>query len=45
MVVRECVGDRSRSAHEQSLFVLQAKYADVVSIEETCRNIERLASA
>jgi nicotinamidase-related amidase len=45
MVVRECVGDRSRSAHEQSLFDLQAKYADVVSIEETCRNIERLASA
>jgi len=35
MVVREAVGDRSRSAHEQSLFDLNAKYADVVSLEET----------
>ena len=31
MVVREAVGDRSKSAHEQSLFDLDAKYADVVS--------------
>jgi len=45
MVVRECVGDRSRSAHDQSLFDLQAKYADVVSIDETCRYIEQLAPA
>ncbi len=45
MVVRECVGDRSYSAHDQSLFDLQAKYADVVSIEETCRYIEQLAAA
>jgi maleamate amidohydrolase len=35
MVVREAVGDRSASAHEQSLFDLNAKYADVVSLEET----------
>lgn len=35
MVVREAVGDRSQAAHEQSLFDLQAKYADVVSLEET----------
>ncbi len=35
MVVREAVGDRSRAAHEQSLFDLQAKYADVVSLDET----------
>jgi maleamate amidohydrolase len=35
MVVREAVGDRSVAAHEQSLFDLQAKYADVVSLEET----------
>ena len=34
MVVREAVGDRSVSAHEQSLFDLNAKYADVVSLEE-----------
>jgi maleamate amidohydrolase len=35
MVVREAVGDRSTAAHEQSLFDLQAKYADVVSLDET----------
>ena len=35
MVVREAVGDRSAAAHEQSLFDLQAKYADVVSLDET----------
>ena len=35
MVVREAVGDRSQAAHDQSLFDLQAKYADVVSLDET----------
>ncbi|MFM0174719.1 isochorismatase family protein [Paraburkholderia sediminicola] len=35
MVVREAVGDRSAAAHEQSLFDLNAKYADVVSLAET----------
>ena len=34
-VVREAVGDRSENAHEQSLFDLNAKYADVVSLDET----------
>lgn len=42
MVVRECVGDRSQNAHEQSLFDLQAKYADVVSLSQTCRYIDQL---
>ncbi len=35
MVVREAVGDRSVAAHNQSLFDLDAKYADVVSFDET----------
>ncbi len=35
MVVREAVGDRSTPAHEQSLFDLNAKYADVVGLDET----------
>lgn len=35
MVVREAVGDRSAAAHDQSLFDLDAKYADVVSLAET----------
>ena len=44
MVVRECVGDRSKSAHDQSLFDLHAKYADVVGLYETCAYIEKLPS-
>lgn len=35
MVVREAVGDRSVAAHDQSLFDLNAKYADVVGLDET----------
>jgi len=35
MVVREAVGDRSRAAHEQSLFDLETRYADLVSLSET----------
>lgn len=34
IVVREAVGDRSAPAHEQSLFDIQIKYGDVVSVEE-----------
>ena len=34
MVVREAVGDRSKAAHEQSLFDLDQKYADVVTLED-----------
>ena len=34
VVVREAVGDRSQAAHDQSLFDLNAKYADVVSLDE-----------
>lgn len=48
MVVREAVGDRSVAAHDQSLFDLQAKYADVVSLEATLaylRGVESPAPA
>lgn len=34
VVVRECVGDRLRSAHRASLRDLDAKYCDVVSLRE-----------
>jgi nicotinamidase-related amidase len=34
MVVRECVGDRHRGAHLASLFDLDAKYADVVGVQD-----------
>ncbi|WAH35646.1 isochorismatase family protein [Alicyclobacillus dauci] len=41
MVVKEAVGDRARPAHEQSLFDLDAKYADVVSVQETKSYLEK----
>ena len=34
LVPRECVGDRASDPHEANLVDLQAKYADVVSIED-----------
>ncbi len=40
IVVREGVGDRSVAAHEQSLFDLNAKYADVVSLDEASQYLE-----
>ncbi len=42
MVVREAVGDRAESAHEQSLFDLNAKYADVVGAEDVSSYLESL---
>lgn len=45
MVVREGVGDRAPAAHEQSLFDMDAKYADVVSIDEVVDYVEGLQSA
>ena len=35
LVPRECVGDRARAPHDANLFDIQAKYADVVGLEET----------
>jgi nicotinamidase-related amidase len=34
IIVRECVGDRSPVAHEWTLFDIQARFADVVSLDE-----------
>jgi len=34
IVVSDCVGDRSAAAHEANLFDLDAKYADVTSLEK-----------
>jgi len=34
LVPRECVGDRAQAPHEANLFDIQAKYADVVSVDE-----------
>lgn len=42
MVVEEAVGDRAEAAHRQSLFDLNAKYADVVSARETLDYLARV---
>ena len=34
IVPRECVGDRAQAPHDANLFDIQAKYADVVPVEE-----------
>jgi maleamate amidohydrolase len=34
LVVRECVGDRARGPHDANLFDIQAKYADVIGLED-----------
>jgi nicotinamidase-related amidase len=40
LVPRECVGDRAQAPHEANLFDIQAKYADVVSVEEAIAYLE-----
>ena len=40
IVVREAVGDRSAAAHDQSLFDLDNKYADVLSLSEVLPYLE-----
>ena len=34
VVARECVGDRARAPHEANLFDIQAKYAEVLPLDE-----------
>lgn len=43
IVVREGVGDRSRASHEQSLFDLQAKYADVMPLADVLAHVQAQA--
>ena len=40
IVPRDCVGDRARAPHDANLFDIQAKYADVVSVEEALAYVE-----
>ena len=40
VVPRECVGDRAQAPHEANLFDIQAKYADVLSLEEVLAYVE-----
>jgi nicotinamidase-related amidase len=34
LVVRDCVGDRAQGPHEANLFDIQAKYADVIDLDD-----------
>jgi len=40
LVPRECVGDRAQAPHDANLFDIQAKYADVVSLEDALVYVE-----
>ncbi|MDA1015327.1 MAG: isochorismatase family protein [Planctomycetota bacterium] len=40
IIVRECVGDRVAAAHVFTLFDIQARFADVVSLAETLSYVE-----
>jgi maleamate amidohydrolase len=41
LVVRECVGDRARAPHETNLFDMDAKYADVVDLDDVRQFVGR----
>jgi len=43
LVPRECVGDRAQGPHEANLVDIQAKYADVVSVEEVLAYVESVS--
>ena len=48
LVPRECVGDRAQAPHEANLVDIQAKYADVVSVEDALsylQSVEEKAGA
>ena len=45
LVPRECVGDRAQAPHEANLFDIQAKYADVVSVDEALEYLEGVPEA
>jgi len=42
IVIKEAVGDRAEIAHRQSLFDLQAKYADVVALDDALAYLDGL---
>ena len=45
VVPRECVGDRAQAPHDANLFDIQAKYADVVSIEDALAYVAEVEGA
>lgn len=45
VIVRDCVGDRSAVAHEWTLFDIQARFADVATLQETLDYLAGLTKA
>jgi maleamate amidohydrolase len=45
VVPREAVGDRNPAAHEANLYDIDAKYGDVVSVDDVVGHLEELAGA
>lgn len=45
LVPRDAVGDRNPSAHEANLYDIDAKYGNVVSLDEAVAHLEELAVA
>jgi hypothetical protein len=45
LVVEECVFDRHEAAHAMSLFDMDQKYADVVTLEQAIKYLESVATA
>jgi nicotinamidase-related amidase len=45
VVPREAVGDRNPAAHEANLYDIDAKYGDVVSVDEVVAHLEEIAGA
>ena len=45
VVPREAVGDRNPQAHEASLYDIDAKYGDVVSVGEIMKYLEEVGAA
>ena len=42
IVIRDCVGDRAQAAHDWTLFDIQARFADVLSLNNVLSYLERL---
>jgi maleamate amidohydrolase len=45
VVPREAVGDRNPDAHEANLYDVDAKYGDVVSVDEALKYLEEVSAA
>jgi nicotinamidase-related amidase len=45
VVPREAVGDRNAAAHEANLYDIDAKYGDVVTVDDVVAHLEEIAAA